>query len=157
MVNLVYNDWHRDHKIVTVVDRWSLFRGHLWCKTENGMVTVVGMVVAILPIQRWSLTRFAIADLISMLSSFTIKTSFYHSVIVIIKHWPKVSTLSGYISLFNKFCLKKIINLFLKFQNLFSPPLKGCTVPAPFRHAQTENIEPQKSKLNYFKLLFFNF
>ena len=73
----------------------------------------------------------------------------------------KALTKSEYIKwlfgLFNKFCLKKIINLFLKFQNLFSPPLKGCTVPARFRHAQTENIEPQKSKLNYFKLLFFNF
>jgi len=27
------NPW--DHKVLAVVDRWSLFRGHLYCKSPN--------------------------------------------------------------------------------------------------------------------------
>jgi hypothetical protein len=43
-VKPVYNDHPRDTNIVTVVDRWSLFRGHLCSKSsiwEHLMVVVV--------------------------------------------------------------------------------------------------------------------
>ena len=53
MVNLVYNDWHRDHKIVTVVDRWFLFSYYTilkwyetpkilskYCCTSEGVINV---------------------------------------------------------------------------------------------------------------------
>ncbi len=30
----VYNDQPRDPKVAAVVDRWSLFRGHLCCKSS---------------------------------------------------------------------------------------------------------------------------
>ncbi len=48
-VKPVYNDHPRDPKIVAVVDRWSLFRGHLCYKTSNWDLKIVAVV------DRWSL------------------------------------------------------------------------------------------------------
>jgi hypothetical protein len=45
----VYNDHPRDPKIVVVVDRWSLFRGHLCYKRSNWDLKIVAVV------DRWSL------------------------------------------------------------------------------------------------------
>jgi len=44
-VKPVYNDRPWDHKIVAVVDRWSLFRGHFCSKSPKWdlkMVVVIG-------------------------------------------------------------------------------------------------------------------
>ena len=48
-VKLVYNDHPRDPKIVAVVDRWSLFRGHLCNKSSEWDLKMVVVV------DRWSL------------------------------------------------------------------------------------------------------
>jgi hypothetical protein len=55
-VKLVYNDHPWDPKIVAVVDRWSLFRGHLCNKSPKWdlkMVVVRG---------RWSLSEVVVSS-----------------------------------------------------------------------------------------------
>jgi hypothetical protein len=39
-IKIVYNDHNCDPKIVAVVDRWSMFRGHLFIKVQNGTQNV---------------------------------------------------------------------------------------------------------------------
>jgi hypothetical protein len=48
-VKPVYNDHPRDPKIVAVVDRWSLFGGHLCYKWSNWDLKIVAVI------DRWSL------------------------------------------------------------------------------------------------------
>jgi len=48
-VKPVYNDHPRDPKIVAVVDRWSLFRGHLCSKSLKWDLKIVVVI------DRWSL------------------------------------------------------------------------------------------------------
>ncbi len=43
-VKPVYNDHPRDPKIVAVVDRWSLFVGHLCYKMSNWDLKIVAVV-----------------------------------------------------------------------------------------------------------------
>ena len=52
-VKPVYNDDPRDPKIVAVVDRWSLLRGHLCYKSSEWNLTIVAVYV----IDRWSLAQ----------------------------------------------------------------------------------------------------
>jgi hypothetical protein len=48
-VKPLYNDHPRDPKIVAVVDRWSLFGGHLFYKRSNWDLKTVAVV------DRWSI------------------------------------------------------------------------------------------------------
>ncbi len=43
-VKLVYNDHPWDHKIVAVVDRWSLFRGHFGSKSPKWDLKMVVVI-----------------------------------------------------------------------------------------------------------------
>jgi len=47
----VYNDHPRNQKIVAVVDRWLLIRGHLCYKRSNWDLKIVAIV------ERWSLVQ----------------------------------------------------------------------------------------------------
>ena len=54
----MYNDHPWDPKIVAVIDRWSLFRGHFWYESSNGTTQNGGRCWQVVAIRRWSLPHW---------------------------------------------------------------------------------------------------